>query len=505
MISPSVRLIAICSCLVMLLGCHNTTDRDSRGWDIDGDDLPPGQFANSFTKQIVEAKCNINFACPTRHQESLNQYETKSECMRHQLYDDRLSSDGFQSFGGVWPREIQRAVDDGRVEFDPDQARACLQQLERFFNEHPCAGQPRTFCLWNREIPNVRNHPCLSLPGVAGSLSPACRKVFEGHVPTGESCVTHVECEGKDTLCNMEAVSDQCFGVCVAARNTDQWGQKSEGEDCNFLGGDCDASENLTCEQNMDEDRDPLFVCVPVQSRQEGDPCYNDRVCQPNLVCGTCGVQAVCVPKHSRRVGQACHSTSLCKDGLFCVPGEWTCARLDKLDEGEECPADAACLGDLKCARVEEGGPKICTDQGGWLEQGQKCFGSNADDACRGDLICEYDYQRETSICRPHQLVGPGEHCNSRSRFCEPGLTCVLTGAGYGTHVCVDFHGEGQSCRNTVSVYPAPCKKGLYCSSHICTPKLAEGQSCESNSECEEGILCADGTCQAPQPCELPG
>lgn len=177
------------------------------------------------------------------------------------------------------------------VEWDPDAARACVDEIWRSGSE--CTG--------------------------FNDLTSPCNRLYRGIVPEGEACEGTVECapiDGQDAQCVLSPSTSET-GTCSRGR-VDVTKRAQLGEDC-----------RAGCAGDLDS-------CVYVEYTG------TDAICElsDGLVCGE---DHKCAP--APRVGEAC--SSYCELGAYCeYTGSRTC--MPRKAEGDACSSDDECA-DAPC------------------------------------------------------------------------------------------------------------------------------------------------------------
>lgn len=127
-------------------------------------------------------------------------------------------------------------------------------------------------------------------------------------------------------------------------------------------------------------------------------------------------------------------------------------------------------------------------------------------EACAGDAYCDLPSGTCPGTCRPRLPVGAA--CGVEGR-CGEGLICHYPEVA-DPH-CVEVEtgpdaAEGEPCGLVDSTETRltlrACAPGLWCTGSedvagVCRLPLVEGSACTPDDTCEDGTLCADGTCTA--------
>ena len=202
--------------------------------------------------------------------------------------------------------------------------------------------------------------------------SRACRTMFRGSVPSGGTCTSSFECEGRAPCEELQCGAQCCLGVCGTAVPVDEPNLNSIGERC---------SSHFDCEEDAYGEIDRRCTALPTEA---GQRClfgcaFGDLYCDlDELVCKrfaglgeSCDVDAVSAPPCDAAwsfcdggrcaarpgVGESCEqasaeciATAYCQDGTchargsigdVCTSGEHCDVACD-LDR-EECVAYQAC------------------------------------------------------------------------------------------------------------------------------------------------------------------
>ncbi|RPI26515.1 MAG: hypothetical protein EHM61_11585 [Acidobacteria bacterium] len=216
-----------------------------------------------------------------------------------------------------------------------------------------------------------------------------------------------------------------------------------------------------------------------------------------NLSPGDYDYCAVCGPCAK---GQGdCDSNSECQAGLSCVDdagpdygfGEF----VDVCLEVTECPVDPGHVDYCSlCGPCKEGDGDCDSDE--QCDQGLKCLADVGDSygwASNIDVCVQIDCpvpDGDPDYCR---LCGPCEEekgdCDSDDE-CKDDLTCVTdVGSSYGfsstTDVCLDVDTDEDDC-------PVSENHADYCT--LCGPCEEGVGDCDSDSECDEGLICVNYT-----------
>ena len=176
----------------------------------------------------------------------------------------------------------------------------------------------------------------------------------------------------------------------------------------------------------------------------------------------------------------ACSSNEQCVNGAYCpISGEEMCEISSCTPEDDE----------------EE------TSEEGTLMAGETCEDSQD---CAGDLLCS----SSEMVCAEASWSGEGEVCEfGGAKFCNPGLVCQFDFMTF-TQTCITPGAMGEAC-----FFGPQCEIGLTCEGAnleegmpgTCGPLSEAGGACSINSDCVEGLFCANGVCgERGEPCPLP-
>jgi len=315
-----------------------------------------------------------------------------------------------QSVGAVLGDDVQRGIAAGRIRYDGDLARSCVDGLRAA----PCLRDG---------VPEVVQTDCLG--AVAGTVAP------------GNTCTGLFECAGG--LCVPDTDS-ACPSSCPAVLG--------RGATCQLhQGPECDVRQSLACIRG--QCRSP---------GQDGDGCDTDLDCDSEHVCvsGRCAAL--------RGEGEGCEGDAACQPGLACIAER--CVK--RAAEGERCAAtieevDAAfrlaqCAEGLLCrgAGLTATGaplPGLCrrpSDTGGSCEDEPPGLQEFLD-GCRTGLLCT------SGRCAPPPSSGPcalHDVCDDTRAYCEAGQ-------------CLPLQEDGTAC-----LRGAECRSGG-CTAGQCGPAVA--------------------------------
>lgn len=159
-------------------------------------------------------------------------------------------------------------------------------------------------------------------------------------------------------------------------------GRVPEDGECERVGPFSDCAQGLVCVTQIDDDDEPIDVCMPACSRvREGQPCE---------------VQADGFTK-----------LMACDDGLFCdLEDSKLCVALP--GPGEPCMDDVTCAPQAWCDAAND--PPICAS-----------FKANGQ-GCEADLECESTWCRNAERCAEPLPAGLG--CDPEKDRCALGFLC---------------------------------------------------------------------------------
>lgn len=249
------------------------------------------------------------------------------------------------------PSSFGPARDAGHLDFDGEQAQSC----ENALGAQPCDLTSREF----RVVPE------------------ACKRMFRGRIPDGESCAFDEECVS--SRCDQEGCSEGvcCIGTCGATHTSGSPGAVCErSSECTDGFCDTDAachallSADATCA--TDEQCGYGLAClspapsVPGQCNplpHIGEACPYQRCADAGAVCdATSHCRAVGLP------GAACTAAGDCSPFLECDMTSHVCTELPALGMPctTRCAGDAYCdssTGSATCVTLLANGA-VCDDSG---------------------------------------------------------------------------------------------------------------------------------------------
>lgn len=181
--------------------------------------------------------------------------------------------------------EIERAVDEGRATYHPDQVDACFQ--------------------------TVRAFDCLDIEGVRVFQQGVCAGVFVGTVSVGGACLVDVECIGNRFCDRSVGCPGTCTELLAEGSNCEDDDQCSEGLTCD--------GQSSTCEMHVREGRSCGGGVAPDCAL--GLTCAGDDEAMSRP--GTCAPHAQVLVG---ALGASCNPDTgqLCAEGLSCMLGQAT-------------------------------------------------------------------------------------------------------------------------------------------------------------------------------------
>jgi hypothetical protein len=244
------------------------------------------------------------------------------------------------------------AVNAGKVHYDPDKARECLNSISGSCDRNVFSrGDNNAACdeTFTGTVaaggPCAIDEECVSQScDVQACPDACCQGTCTGDAPTprprvGESCATNYNCSG--SFC------DETTMICTAYRalgetctSTSECAQGScSNMVCTAYPGPGDACSSTTtlspCGEIGYTCSATTSTCVAVGLT--GDPCATARDCSPIYLCGTNGT---CELRPT--LGDACSDTTGgCIDHSYCEPTTMTCTA--PKPDGQPCGSDREC------------------------------------------------------------------------------------------------------------------------------------------------------------------
>lgn len=336
---------------------------------------------DGLINQIVAADCALLVRC----------HQTSDPAFCAAFIQAATGGGDFNSAGA-----IVAAVKAGKVSYDGNSARTCLDQLS--------------------------SEACSDFFDASSSMPMGCDKVFTGKVKDGDRCIADVECMSKSFCASAVSTGFQksCDGICTRGGplcNDDT--HCGSGEVCDFSAGT--TTSNGTC-------------VTPVRAGGPNQPCGTNSACQPGLTCFQSGQGSICTAPG--QAGQLCQG--FCADGLICVPGDNTFAAtcVAPAGKGESCQVREQCGGLLSSLICDETVHR-CVDRpssGPCPTPGSFGGGCNS-------LTSFCDTSLSTPTCQPF-----GTTCNDRGEGCGFNAVCQTSAsqsAGSLAGTCVT---EGMAC-----------------------------------------------------------
>jgi hypothetical protein len=348
---------------------------------------------------------------PVASQDFARDYAQAScaQSARCNLLDAALIAACEGSVGAVLGDDVQKGIAAGRIHYDEDLARSCID--------------------------GIRGAPCLR-DGLPDSVQADCLAAVSGTVAPGASCTGLFECAGG--LC-VPSTAGACPSACPTVLGP--------AASCSLhQGPECDVRQSLTCIQG--QCRTP---------GKDGAACDTDLDCDTEHVCSA----GTCAPL----LGQdaECDGDAACQAGLACI--EERCVQ--RAGEGAPCArtpdeADAA----FRFAQCSEG--LVCRGSGltttgdavpGTCQRPSDLGGSCTDepaglqewlDGCLTGLLCasgRCGTPPATGACAPHDA------CDSTVAYCDAGQ-------------CLPLKDDGAAC-----LAPSECRSGG-CTAGECAPAV---------------------------------
>jgi hypothetical protein len=377
----------------------------------------------------------------------------------------------------------EKALAAGRVAFDADAARACLN----------------TTRTWDCQFPPAD----LS----TGLMECDFDAIFPGAAAPGAACFNAGECDAAKGWCD-KASPSACAGQCVA------WvGLTSACQVRDFQHDKPD-----TCDPALGFCGRNTLKCLAWSADEVTGGCGStEKRCNP--LTQTCGLDKVCRPILKK--GEVCKSTSSCPAGLACIAG--ICASPG--EEGTLCARGGThppCQPDLACFPPAAGGSNVCS---GRLSAELPCA---AHPDCETGLVCRFPAGATVGACKPPQRegmdctppqggAGPGD-CVAGEELCDGDVCRVeLFDCDATTSKCKRRPRLSEPCVPSAD----RCQPGIWCKppesgAAVCAalPKLNEG--CDTGRGCSEGwcaqsttgtffcagLLDTNGSCDDPSQCK---
>jgi hypothetical protein len=341
-------IVALSFSLCVAAGCGPDDNGNNGGGNNGGGEISAENFAQQFPQAYAEAACKSAFQCPENQSPVITtllfgRTPTEADCVAE-----------FQQDGGDFV--ALGDVESGLIDFDPQAAQDCLDELEQRAAGSACDA------------------------ALAAEAAPqSCYDAAQGTLADGETCATDEQCQSG--ACDETAIENACTGQCAP--------RADEGEECDpSTGGDGpQCRPSLTCVPgdgggfecaqmgtlNEGDDCALSFssitacggglqcageqgtgTCTAVTYVGDGEDCTADLTyCQPGLVCieGACATAGV--------AGDACMSTNLeCQVGFYCDSDAGECTAVKQA--GDACDRDSQC-GDLECVEGTCQQPEACT------------------------------------------------------------------------------------------------------------------------------------------------
>jgi hypothetical protein len=330
--------------VLVLAGCRDGGEGEE-GTGTDTGELPSGDIALEDFFGLAEAAfCEWAVEC--------HGFGVVERCANVMHFENELNMRLLTGLGADAPTPVdyfKEAVAVGRIEYDEEQAAACLEYVR------------------TRSCDNPRYH-VTSEAEAAGQL--ACAAVFTGRMGRNGPCMSALEC-AETAICGFDpnCVDMCCVGACRVLAEP-----LKLGEDC--------SNGNQTCESGtycrFDQNTGMPTVCTAAPTA--GQPCP-DYVCGGGALCEFDGNMQVCVAP--RESGAPCDYDDQCEPGLSCQHDQnyenGKCLR--PADQGEACDPLSP---DTVCRRFDNECDPVSETCGPLPGKGEPC--PNHD--CRGDFFC---------------------------------------------------------------------------------------------------------------------
>ncbi|PTL75263.1 Dickkopf N-terminal cysteine-rich domain-containing protein [Vitiosangium sp. GDMCC 1.1324] len=250
--------VAVLPLLLLAMACGKSPDKTPTDETPQSTPIPPEQFAQEY----AAAMCERAQACGNLAPYLVDGCKTGASML-------------------IGPDDVKKAVDAGRLVYDADLARQCVN------------GIAKTRCLQD---------------DLSDEVQALCYAAVKGTVQKGEACSFLFECAAGTCGGTTE---NTCPATCPDVL--------AEGQECSRIhGAPCDERAGLRCSGN---------VCVkPVD---KGESCVDNLGCKSGLRCASS--TNTCVPPATE--GTACEEDASCAEGLYCQDG--ICAV--RKGEGQRC------------------------------------------------------------------------------------------------------------------------------------------------------------------------
>jgi hypothetical protein len=224
----------------------------------------------------------------------------------------------------------------------------------------------------------------------------------------------------------------------------------------------------------------------------EGAVCIANEECRDSLPCvKTLGCPGKCTKKVPVPNGGDC-SVDACATGLHC---NWSQICVPNQVAGDPCDADGSCAASVESCVVGGSCPRnlwcdttTMTCRAARLEH-ETCGGTPTQGYCALGLWCNGVDPNPGHCQTPNGLNGP---CLSNQNSCTSNLQCVYTeDTAFGT--CTEPQVTDVGCRTWLD-----CQSGLVCNAGVCQAPGAIGWRCAGDETCAAGLVCsASNLCQA--------
>lgn len=320
-------------------------------------DMTPDGYMEYITSKYVQAFCDHAMRCP----DGAFQNVTECRSMVGSLFSIGVSS------RMLW------AMENG-AKPNPDQLDECMQTL----NNGSC----------DQDLDAI----------------PACRQIFTGTIPTGESCSFGWQCVSG--FCD---TNNSCQGVCATTK-----------------------AAGATCEEN--EECNPGLVCnndnkcgQPAARKNQGDACKRDDQCKYGLYClinDSQNYTGTCQPWLDENDSCEVENQELkCGPGLGCNSETGKCQKVVIVGEGQACDEIHVCnssqhliCGGSSCIKLPQNGEPCFHQRFCWL--GNYC---GVDNQCHtlkeyGET-CTVNQECVTELCDSQSHVCIYDPCSSEGDY----------------------------------------------------------------------------------------
>ncbi len=413
------------------MGDGGSIDDTGNGSDADTGDGDPSEadrFVESFIDRKIEAFCSPAFQCSElgaihRYQVLVTGRFSSQQACEDSVYIRELVRSGTEETSDI-AEEIKAGAAAGRLNFDADNADACLSAMDTYYGDSCAFYAAIGLNDFLGPVLEIREGPpSLNLPS-SDPLS-VCEDVFTGAVADEGSCNLDGECAADGAECETDSETSFCYGACNDNPGvvTGEGENLGEGEACEP--GNCDEGMSLTCQPESTDGSDNS-ICIAEGSRGDGQACRNNDACQDGFFC----TDDTCTAEGSVPAGGACeYNSSVCQNGLVCYDTIAVPTRYG--GEGETCQAVEGgevtfCQPGFYCGIGA--GNNVCNAFG---DQGEDCgvyFSCNAGLYCGADATCEPRTDKSAGdSCRTNFECRPGFRCDTFDEVCvEQAPVCTV-------------------------------------------------------------------------------